>query len=228
MNKEYLEDFKLRFTYNTNAIEGSTITLSETVSIIKDEYIPNGKKVRDVYEVINHAMVFDEVVKTKGDDLDVYFIEMVHGKLMDRLLYDCGKFKTSDNFILGADFQTAPASTIELTMKEYVDNLNWQLKNRDDIFNILAESHIGFERIHPFSDGNGRVGRLLINKILLTKNIEPINIQNDDKLDYYQLLANQDTQGMSKLFEELHSTEKARHQSFKLKRMQQVENEYEI
>lgn len=227
MNKEYLEDFKMRFTYNTNAIEGSTVTLPETVSIIKDEYIPNGKKVRDVYEVINHAMVFDEIIETKDDQLDVYFIKMVHGKLMDRLLYDRGSFKTNDNYILGADFQTAPASTIELTMKEYVDNLNWQLENRDDIFEVLAESHIKFERIHPFSDGNGRVGRLLINKILLSRDMEPVNIQNDDKSNYYQMLANQDVKGLSALFEELHMSEKIRHQSFKLKRMQQVENEYE-
>lgn len=124
MNREYLEDFKLRFTYNTNAIEGSTIILPETVSIIKDEYIPNGKKVRDVYEVINHAMVFDEIVETKYVIVYVYFIKQVHKILMDRLLYDGGHFKVNDNYILGADFQTAPAAKIEIVMKEYVDNLN--------------------------------------------------------------------------------------------------------
>lgn len=57
--------------------------------------------------------------------------------------------------------------------------------------------------------------------------MEPVNIQNDDKLNYYQMLANQDIKGLSKLFEELHNIEKDRHQSFKLKRKQQVENEYE-
>ncbi|MFV0287880.1 MAG: Fic family protein [Mycoplasmatales bacterium] len=226
-NKNYLADFKMRFTYNSNAIEGNTLTLPETVSIIKDEYIPSGtgKKVREIFETINHASTFDYIIENNNAMIDSHFIKNIHNKLMDRLLYDKGRFKSNDNYILGADFETAPAYNIEIIMKNYFDNLNYQLDTGAELFTTLAESHITFERIHPFSDGNGRVGRLLINKILLSYDMEPIIIQNDNKLEYYQMLATQDIESLAILFEKLHFQEETRHQTFKNKKSNQIDYE---
>ncbi len=219
--KEYILDFKSRFTYNSNKIEGSTITLQETVSIIKDDYSPSGKSIREIYEVINHSKAVDYILKY-DDKIDSLFIKNVHNILMDNLNHDRGNFKENDNAIIGADFETTPAHKVDEEMKQYFDNLNYQLEKSLNIFEVLAENHIKFERIHPFSDGNGRSGRLLINKILIDNDIAPIVIEGDNKKKYYKYLSNQDVKGLSKYFEELSIKEEKRIIKFLNKEKEQI------
>ncbi len=214
LSEDYILDFKSRFTYNSNKIEGSTVTLPETVSIIKDDYSPSGKSIREIYEVINHSKAIDFILEY-GEKIDSFFIKKVHDILMDNLSHDKGKFKENDNAIIGADFETTPAYKVESEMKQFFDNLDYKLSVEKDIFKTLAQTHIIFERIHPFSDGNGRSGRLLINKILLDNNIASIVIEGDNKKEYYSFLANQDVEKLANYFKELSIQEEKRIQKFK-------------
>ncbi len=84
---------------------------------------------------------------------------------MNFLLPNKGAFKTTDNTILGASFETTPHFQVPMAIKEWCDNLNYKMKtlqDKEEKLKAILEQHILFERIHPFSDGNGRVGRMLI------------------------------------------------------------------
>ncbi len=220
-SKEYLLDFKIRFTYNSNKIEGSTITLPEALSIIKDDYSPGGKSIREIYEVVNHSKAVDYILEN-DDKIDSLFIQNINNILMDNLNQDSGNFKKKNNIIIGTDFETTPAHKVNEEMKQYFDNLNYQLEQSSNIFEVLAKNHIKFERIHPFSDGNGRSGRLLINKILIDNDIAPIVIEGDNKKNYYEYLSKQDVKGLSKYFEDLSIKEEKRSIKFSNIEKQQI------
>lgn len=110
---------------------------------------------------------------------------------MDHLSYDRGEFKKNHNAIKGANFETAtPNETLQL-MLQWVDNLNYRLeisKNEDEKVKVILEEHIKFERIHPFSDGNGRTGRIIMIYSLLEHNLSPFVIPVEQKQTYYNML----------------------------------------
>ena len=105
-----------------------------------------------------------------------------------------------NNSILGTGFITASVQETPLLMQQWVDNLNYRLDiaaTAQEKIAIIAEAHIGFERIHPFADGNGRTGRMLLNYSLLERDIAPLIINSKDKATYLHFLSEQDTTGFS-------------------------------
>ncbi|SER54138.1 Fic/DOC family protein [Isobaculum melis] len=167
--QEYLEDVLIRLAYHSSAIEGNTISLAETVSIILENVISTNEKgysIREFYEVENHKHTFSYLIEQieNKQKLTVEMIKEFHALLLDRIEYDKGQYITIHNAILGSTFQTATPQDTPFLMLQWVDNTTFRMNVAsiiDEAAEVLAESHIQFERIHPFSDGNGRTGRLI-------------------------------------------------------------------
>ncbi|WP_059105700.1 Fic family protein [Shouchella shacheensis] len=219
--KEYADDLLVRLAHHSSAIEGNTITLAETVSIILHNTITGDHSfdLREVYEIKNHQQAFDFVLSelTKGEPLSVYTIQEIHALLTDRLQYDKGQFKAADNAIVGADFVTASAKETPLLIRQWVDNLNFRLqaaKDGQEKIGIISEAHIVFERIHPFSDGNGRAGRMVMNYSLLQNHLPPLVINNKERARYIAFLAEEDQEGFSQFVEKAIEEEKERRTQF--------------
>lgn len=162
--KDYIVDLLLRFTYHSSAIENNTFTLQEVESILVYNTISNRASLREVYEIDNHRFAFEYILSCirKGEKLSFKTIFKIHSLLLDRLHHERGKFKTSSNAIVGADFSTASVEETPILMKQWLDNVNYRLEiasTKEEIVEVVCDSHIQFENIHPLQDGNRRVGR---------------------------------------------------------------------
>jgi len=166
------------------------------------------------------------------EPLSIHNIKEIHALLSDRLQYDKGQFKSSDNAIKGADFLTASAKETPLLMQQWVDNLNFRLASTNDKqekIEIISESHIALERIHPFSDGfsdgNGRTGRMLINYSLLQNDLAPLIIQSKDKAEYIAFLSEQNTKKLTALIEKNIRLEQERIERFRNSEKQRIQDD---
>ncbi|KXH82099.1 Fic family protein [Sporosarcina sp. HYO08] len=229
MSKEYLDDILVRLAHHSSALEGNTITLPETISIILHNQVSSNRSVdlREIYEIKNHEQAFRYLVQEIEQDAPLHLqtIKEIHALLMDRLQYDRGQFKSVDNAILGADFMPASARETPLLMQQWVENLNYRLQaatTAQEKIVIIAEAHIVFERIHPFADGNGRTGRMLLNYSLLQHDFAPLIIHSKEKATYLRYLAEQDITGFSEFIELVLTEEQQRLQRFANKEKQQI------
>ena len=163
IKKKRLIQFSVDQTYNSNAIEGSTITKEETEDIIKRQIAPN-KSLIDVQETVNHAKVFFKVIQEKRELSETVFLEW-HKELFEQTKSDiAGMYR--EYLVRVGSYRAPDWQDIPKLMKEY---FSWYDKHKKQYPAILlaAVVHNQFENIHPFADGNGRVGRLLRNNILI-------------------------------------------------------------
>ena len=181
-------NLKTNFIYNSNAIEGSTLTLKETDIILQYGVTVKGKSLKEHEEVKGQEYALNflkEVIKT-NESLSLRLIREFHALVLNDDIENRGKFKKSNNEILGAGFETKPYYLVEEKLTELVDEFNSNENN--DLIMKVACFHADFEKIHPFIDGNGRTGRLLLN-LELMKNGYPITvIRNEDRDEYYTAL----------------------------------------
>ena len=215
LTEEYIDDLNVRMTHHSNAIEGNTLTLNETASIILDDTIPNAMSKREFLEVLNHS---DALKFLQNNTIDIYMIKEINKILLNRLNHNAGNFKTDYNYIRGADFETASPSETPYKMKEWFENMDYQLKNSNsdsEKLKIILENHIKFERIHPFSNGNGRTGRLVMLALMLENNLTPLVITVENRSKYMNILRNQDIETFMSLVEPLMEEEKKRIIAFK-------------
>lgn len=201
-SSEYLDDILVRLAHHSSAIEGNTISLPQTISILLHNTVPERTSLRELYEVENHRGAFAFMLDClqEGQELSVPLIKELHERLMDKLIIDRGHFKTNENAIVGANFETAGPAETPFLMQQLVDNLNFRLGiaiSEEEQLEAILETHIQFERIHPFSDGNGRTGRLVLNYSLIKEGFPPFIIQSEDKGEYLEYLANQDIKGFT-------------------------------
>ncbi len=177
-----LQEIAIAFTYNTNAIEGSTITLEETREIIADQISPN-KSLRDVHETQAHAKVFLEMLDTPNKISKELLLKW-HQKIFGETKADIsGRFR---DFGVRVGMYRAPDwQDVEKLMKELFQFL--EQKNLHPI-ELAARAHYRFEMIHPFGDGNGRIGRLIINHILWHKGYPMLIIEYAKRRSYYRAL----------------------------------------
>ena len=219
--QDYLDDMLVRLAHHSAGIEGNTISLPATVSIILNGTLPvsGGATVREFYEIENHKQAFYNMLEhlENNDKLSVSIIKEIHADLTDRLQYDKCQFKKNENMIIGAEFQTASPSETPFLVQQLVDYLDYRLENattEEEKLESVLDTHIQFERIHPFSDGNGRTGRMLMNYSLLQEGFPPLIIDKETKATYVELLANQDSSGFLSFAKEILAKELKRMQAF--------------
>ncbi len=217
-NKDYLEDLITRSTYHSNAIEGNTLTYAETYAILYNDnsFKIEGKEPREIYEAINHKKALELVFKNLQDneEFDERFIKKIN-ETINRDIKDTEGYRTVQVFIQGSEHIPPEPEKIPNLMNYYVYNYN---HDEQDIFNKIAKYHIEFERIHPFEDGNGRTGRLLINYELLKRNLQPVVIAKEDRIKYFEFLRNNDSIGFSQWLQELSIKERDRMEKFGYKK----------
>ena len=229
MPQNYLDDMLVRLAHHSAGIEGNTISLPATVSIILNGTLPisSGATVREFYEIENHKQAFSNMLDhlESNDTLSVSIIKEVHADLTDRLQYDKGQFKKNENLIIGAEFQTASPSETPFLVQQLVDNLEYRLENaatdKEKLERIL-DAHIQFERIHPFSDGNGRTGRVIMNYSLLQEGFPPLIIEKETKATYIELLSKQDLDGFMSFAKEILAKEQKRMKAFQNMDQEQI------
>ena len=144
-------------------------------------------------------------------------IQDIHALLVDRLQHDRGQFKNQQNAIIGAEFKTATPTETPILMRQWVENTAYRLDNATserEKLETLADTHIQFERIHPFSDGNGRTGRLVLMYLAMKYLKAPVIISKDIRADYMELLAQQDITGLANVLGKSLETERERVQYF--------------
>lgn len=219
LSKDYIDDLLVRLAHHSSAIENNTITLQETVSILLYNTIPNKASLREVYEIDNHRFAFEYILECIKDKERLSFevLFKTHSILLERLHHERGKFKTSSNAIVGADFTTASVQETPILMKQWLDNINYRLENsstKEEVVEAVCESHIQFEKIHPFQDGNGRTGRLIMSFLLMLNDIAPLVIEKEDKGDYILYLANEHVEGFTSYALKKISDEEVRMTSF--------------
>ncbi len=178
------------FTHDSTAIEGNTLTLQETASLLFDEITP-AKNLREINEVLNHKKAFDYLLEYDGDISKKFICDLhqivVEDTLDEELEDQIGRYRSLQVYIRGVERVPAPPEQVPSDMRAL---LSWYTKNRNKHHPVVVAIyfHVGFELIHPFVDGNGRVGRLLMN-FILHKNRHPmVNIPNLQRNRYYDVL----------------------------------------
>ena len=165
-NKEYLEDLITRSTYHSNGIEGNTLTYAETYAILYNDnsFKIQGKEPREIYEAINHKkaleLVFDNL--KANADFEERFIKNLN-ETINKDINDTEGYRKVQVFITGTEYIPPEPEKVPNLMNYFIYNYN---HDEQDIFLKIATYHIEFERIHPFEDGNGRTGRLLLNFLI--------------------------------------------------------------
>jgi Fic family protein len=177
-----LEQIAVAFTYNTNAIEGSKITLEETREIIEDKISPN-KPLRDIKETEQHAKVFLDMLNKKEkitkELLLLWHIHIFQGSKEDI----AGRFR--DHLVRVGEYLAPDWQDVESLMREFFYFVNSKPKDMNMV-EFVARVHYKFEKIHPFSDGNGRIGRLIMNYILWHEGYPMIIITYKKRKSYYK------------------------------------------
>ena len=177
------EEFTVEYTYNSNAIEGNTLTLRETDLVLRGLTIDQ-KPLKDHMEAVGHKEAFDyvrELVKEKAP-LTESIIKQIHYLVLADKKDDRGVYRRVPVRIMGAHNEPVQPYLIEPRMEQLLLDYS---ASEEHIVTKLARFHIEFEGIHPFIDGNGRTGRLLVNLELMKAGYPPIDIKFTDKVAYY-------------------------------------------
>ena len=181
------EDFVIRFTYNSNAIEGNRLTLRQTALILKDKVIPSGIRAGDYNEAINGRECLNFLKRYK-DDLNKKFLEEVNGILTKNtdVVYS-GRIRFFDVQIHGSIHIPPPHADVE----NHLNNLfKWYSVNKTKLhpFELASIVHAKLAWIHPFEDGNGRTARTIMNFILMKKGFPMFFIPFEKREEYYRSL----------------------------------------
>lgn len=196
------EEFTVEYTYNSNAIEGNTLTLRETDLVLRGLTIDQ-KPLKDHMEAVGHKEAFDFVRELVQENapLSERVIQQIHYLVLADKKEDRGVYRRVPVRILGAHHEPVQPYLIqpklEQLLREYAESGEHPVTK-------LARFHIEFEGIHPFIDGNGRTGRLLVNLELMKAGYPPIDIKFTDRLAYYRAFdayhLNHDLSAMEGLF----------------------------
>ncbi|GAB1431911.1 DNA-binding protein [Spirochaetota bacterium] len=196
------EEFIVENTYNSNAIEGNTLTLRETDMVLRGLTI-GSKPLKDHLEALAHKEALDfinDLVKQKKK-LTESIIKQIHYLVLVDKKEDRGVYRKIPVRIMGAKHEPVQPYLIEANMETLLANYT---KSTEHILTRLARFHIEFEAIHPFIDGNGRTGRLLVNLELMKAGYPPIDIKFSDRIAYYNAFdefhSKKNISAMEKLF----------------------------
>ena len=182
--KKIEENLKAKYIYNSNGIEGNTLSLMETNLIIEHGVTIKGKSLKEHLEVKGqeYALNFLTEVMNQKEEISLRMIREFNSLVM---VNGGGTFKTLPNEIIGANFKTSPPHLVEEHLNKLIENFH---SSNEDIIKKVAIFHADFEKIHPFPDGNGRTGRLLMNFELMKEGFPITIIKKEDREDYYNAL----------------------------------------
>lgn len=177
------EEFIVEYTYNSNAIEGNTLTLRETDLVLRGLTI-DSKPLKDHMEAVGHKEAFDFVSELVKDNVPISegIIKQIHYLVLADKREDRGVYRSVPVRIMGAQHEPVQPYLIEPKMEQLLYDF---AASTEHIVTKLARFHIEFEGIHPFIDGNGRTGRLLVNLELMKSGFPPIDIKFTDRIAYY-------------------------------------------
>ncbi|MBR9690755.1 Fic family protein [Candidatus Woesearchaeota archaeon] len=207
LSEKNWEEFSEIFTYNTNAIEGSRLNINEVKNLLEHDKWPDKSK-----EEIAEAFGVDEAIRfirTTKEDVSLDFIKKIHKIVFKNSKVFAGKFRKKGEEVVVRDskgvvvHEGAPQTRINHLLKELI---KWyhNYKNKYPALVLGAVVHNQFENIHPFADGNGRVGRILLNYVFIKNGLPPINIDFENRFEYYDSLKsyqdNKDLKPTMKLF----------------------------
>ncbi len=177
------EEFVVEYTYNSNAIEGNTLTLRETDMVLRGMTIDR-KPLKDHMEAVGHKEAFEfvrDLVKEQAP-LSESIIKQIHYLVLADKREDRGVYRRVPVRIMGAKHEPVQPYLIQPEMERLLEAYR---TSTEHIISRLARFHIEFEKIHPFIDGNGRTGRLLVNLELMKARFPPIDIKFADRISYY-------------------------------------------
>ncbi|MFA6315347.1 MAG: Fic family protein [Candidatus Paceibacterota bacterium] len=189
--------------YNSNAIENSTLSLEETEKILLqidlDRYISE----RELFEAKNLARVVSYIdKKAKEQELGPDVILSLHKMLLSNIRDDVvGRFRKDDEYVrVGSHIAPSPKEIKESIQRMFSE---YNATNHENIIKRIARLHLAFEYLHPFNDGNGRIGRVINNYLLIREGFVPINIKFIDRKKYYDAFKEFDEKGVTTIMEEI-------------------------
>ena len=179
------EDLRIFLTYHSNAIEGNSLSLQETQMVIDYGVTIHGHPLREYLEATNHAEAYQYVTNLveKQELISIDTILTLHSLVMDKILVSKGHFRTVPVYIRGSNMTPPPAHQVEGLMREWVTWIYGEGQVYEPVIRATIAHH-GFEAVHGFEDGNGRVGRLLLNLMLMQEGYPPALLLNDWRARY--------------------------------------------
>ena len=195
-HKDIFDRFIVNFTYESNALEGNSLTLKDVAIVIFEGQHAKGKDLREIYEARNSRAVLNLLIRKKIK-ISHESIIRIHTLLMKDIDSRRG-YKKLPNFLLGKRLQTTPPEKVYSEMTALIDWFNASMGKLHPII-VASIFHSKFEKIHPFEDGNGRVGRFLANAILVNSNYPPLIIRKTSRTAYFNCLEAADNGSYNKI-----------------------------
>jgi Fic family protein len=219
LDKEEFQAFQKSFitelTYNSNAIEGSSLSLEDTKLILNENIVPEGKSLREIYEAKNHAEALRFINNCKTD-LDELFILKLHKIILNNISERfAGRYRETNVRIFGSDVKFPESIIVPQLVKNLV---YWYNKNKRKMhpFELAVIFSMKLVSIHPFVDGNGRVSRLTMNFLLCRKDYPWINVYMKQRAEYLKAVREANDEDYSSILEFLIKTLKDNLKSFNL------------
>ena len=190
--------------YNSNAIENSTLTFEETEKILNQVALDRYITEREIFEARNLARIVGYISgKASEKDMDIEMMLLLHKMLMTNINTEiAGRFRQPGEFVRVGTHIAPPPERVE----EMITGMLYNYKAVYDTTNIiqrLAKLHLTFEHIHPFIDGNGRIGRVLVNYLLVREGYVPVNIKFVDRQKYYEAFREFDNEEKTAIMEKI-------------------------
>jgi hypothetical protein len=202
--KETFKTYIIEFAYNTASIEGNTINLEEARNLLNEGITPKDKTLREVYDLQNTEKVFFDLLNSKlNDELSHELIVWIHDKLLDNLDERKG-YRTANIRVIKSNFDASPGKYVKIDMNLL---LKWYIKHKDSLHPLVLALvfHHKFEKIHPFMDGNGRTGRMIMNYLLLKNKLPPTIIHKKTRKEYLETMREADLSDLWKIEEDKYS-----------------------
>ncbi|MBN1156800.1 Fic family protein [Candidatus Woesearchaeota archaeon] len=192
---EIMKNFVVEFSFNTASMEGNTITLQQARKLLEEGLTPADKSLREIYDLQNTENVFFSLIKN-NEKLSHDLIIRIHSELMKNIDARTG-YRTTDVRVIKANFKSTPAPYVRIDMDLL---LKWFSENQAKLNPLVLAAifHHKFEKIHPFIDGNGRTGRMLMNYIIMKSNYPPVIIHRKFRSEYLEALRKADKANLTK------------------------------
>ncbi|MBF0329443.1 MAG: Fic family protein [Nitrospirae bacterium] len=182
--KQLKDYYRIGLTYASNAIEGNTLTESETKVVIEDGITIGGKSMREHYEALGHAKAYDHMYSLFGKSIAEENVLSLHKLFFQQIDFEnAGRYRQMNVIITGTDYLPPDYQKVAELMKKHIENINNPVSGKH-ILEWAINMHAEFESIHPFTDGNGRIGRLLLTVLSLKNGYCPVVIPPIRRVEY--------------------------------------------